>query len=134
MLDFTKNGALLERLIDVYEKHNALIIAYDIDDTVRPFRDSEISCKKVRDLIKEINSLINVDFIVFTANANIEAVKEYLHKENMPYTTINENIGKFKTDKFNQKKIYCNIQLDDKAGLAESYDALVKFVEYIKTK
>lgn len=134
MLDFTVRDTLFERLINIYEEHKKLIIAYDIDDTVRPFRSNDKACKKVRDLIREVNSLIECEFIVFTANSNVDAVIEYLNKENLPFSKINENIDKFKTSKFNQGKVYCNIQLDDKAGLAESFNALSKFIKYIKNE
>ena len=60
--DALKDDFLYERLSDAYEEHDRLIIAYDIDDTVRPYKSK--SCEDVKALIKRAQRIFNPYFIV----------------------------------------------------------------------
>lgn len=132
-LDYLSDWTLYYRIRDAYKEHNSLIVAYDIDDTVRPYRASEESCRKVRELLKEVERYVpNIDFIVFSANLNLDNVAEFLVEENLPWNYINENSELVPGAYFNQDKIYYHILLDDKAGLSESYRCLKRFVEDFK--
>ena len=105
----------LMRLIEQYKNNDKLIIAYDIDDTVRPYYSR--SCNDIQSLLRMAKEKLNAYFIVYTSNSNIDEIKEYLTKWDIPYDTINENAPfvPFKTG-----KIFYNILLDDKAGLAKA--------------
>lgn len=112
---------LYNRLKEAYLEHDRLIIAYDIDDTVRPYKSQ--SCEEVKALIKRAKTFLNPYFIVFTANPHKEKNIAFLEDEGLPYDAINENadfIGRYRDN----LKIYYNLLLDDKAGLKEAYDAL----------
>ena len=119
--DALKDDFLYERLSDAYEEHDRLIIAYDIDDTVRPYKSK--SCEDVKALIRRAKRILKPYFIVFTANPHKEKNVAFLEAEGLPYDAINENadfIGRYGDG----LKVYYNLLLDDKAGLKESYDAL----------
>lgn len=119
--DSLEDDFLYERLVKAQDEHERLIIAYDIDDTVRPYKSK--SCDMVKDLIRRAETLLNPYFIVFTANPHKEENIAFLEAEGLPYDAINENadfIGRYGEG----LKIYYNLLLDDKAGLKEAYDAL----------
>ena len=119
--DALKPSFLYDRLEEAYLEHNRLIIAYDLDDTVRPYKS--LCCEKVKKLIRRAKETLNPYFIVFTANPHHEENVKFLTEENLPFDTINENIptiGRYGSG----LKIYYNLFLDDKAGLAEAYNAL----------
>lgn len=115
------DGFLYKRLRDAYVEHDRLIIAYDLDDTVRPYKSEY--CDHTKNLIRKAKSVLNPYFIVFTANPHEEKNIQFLHDENLPFDTINENIpeiGRYGDG----LKIYYNLFLDDKAGLFEACNAL----------
>lgn len=119
--DALEDNFLYDRLVKAQDEHERLIIAYDIDDTVRPYKSK--SCDMVKDLIRRAETLLNPYFIVFTANPHKEENIAFLEAEGLPYDAINENadfIGRYGEG----LKIYYNLLLDDKAGLKEAYDAL----------
>ena len=125
----TNPGFLLERLIVQYQKQDKLIIAYDIDDTVRPMYCA--SCDNVESLLRKINSALDAYFIVFTSNEDIDGVKAYLDKWDIPYDAINENAPFVP---FKDGKIFYNVLLDDKAGLGEVVNTLEQLVYLIRNK
>ena len=126
LLDSTSPSFAFLRLLDQYKKHDQLIIAYDIDDTVRPYSCS--SCAVVKDLIRMAKKFLNCYFIVTTCNPNIEKFKKYLEDEGLPYDAINENAPFVN---YESNKIYCNLMLDDKAGLNQSIQALQDLMDYV---
>lgn len=112
---------LYNRLKEAYLEHDRLIIAYDIDDTVRPYKSK--SCEETKKLIRRAKEVLNPYFIIYTANPHNEKNIQFLNDENLPFDTINENvpeIGRYGDG----LKIYYNLFLDDKAGLAEAFYAL----------
>lgn len=123
----TNPSFLLERLIAQYEKQDKLIIAYDIDDTVRPMYCAD--CGDVQSLLRMINNTLNAYFIVFTSNEDIEGVKAYLDKWDLPYDAINENAPFVP---FKNGKIFYNVLLDDKAGLGETVNTLKQLLYLVR--
>ena len=104
---------LYENLVNAYMEHDRLIIAYDIDDTVRPYKSK--CCEDVKELIRIAKEILNPYFIVFTANPHYEKNIQFLNEENLPYDAINENIpeiGRYGDG----LKIYYNLFFDDKAA------------------
>jgi len=120
---FDKNKQL-DVLIEQYEKHGKIIIAFDFDDTVKPFRGE--SCNKVVQLIRELRPFSHL--ICFTARTpeNQVAVKEYLESNKIPYDYINREWNGNEIS----GKLFYNQLLDDKAGLYESYSILSDFLKF----
>lgn len=122
----TSNNFLLLRLIDQYQTHDRLIVCYDIDDTVRPFHSQ--SCGEIQSLIRMAKNVLNAYLIVYTSNPNIEEIKHFLDKNDIPYDAINEN-APFAVSP--GAKIYYNIFLDDKAGLGQAAQTLKDLINLV---
>ncbi len=122
----TSPNFLLLRLIEQYKTHDRLIIAYDIDDTVRPFHSQ--SCGEVQSLIRMAKNILNAYLIVYTSNPNVEDIKYFLDKNNIPYDSINEN-APFAVCPGG--KVYYNIFLDDKAGLPQTAQTLRDLINLV---
>ena len=125
----THPNFLLERLVHQYKKQDKLIVAYDFDDTVRPMYCSD--CTRVQSLLRQLKNIANAYFIVFTSNENIDDIKKYLDKYEIPYDAINENAPFIS---LNKGKIFYNVLLDDKAGLGETVNTLEQLVYLITNK
>ena len=123
----TNEAYAFSRLIDHYNTHGRIIVAYDIDDTVRPYYSG--SCEKVKSVLRAAAQYLNCYFIAYTCNPNIEKIKEYLKEEELPFDSINEN-APFAPN-YTGGKLFYNIFLDDKAGLAEATERLEDLIHYI---
>ena len=122
----TSHGYLFQRILHDYQKHDKIIIAYDFDDTVKPYYCA--GCSRVESVLRSAKENLNAYFIVTTANQDINKVKKYLDHYDIPYDAINENAPFVP---YNTRKIYCNILLDDKAGLSEPVDALETLINLV---
>lgn len=125
----TSDLFLVSRLIDTYLKNDQIIIAYDFDDTVRPFYGTD--CNEVVELLKRAKAVLNPYFILYTSNADIEYIKKYIKENDIPCNSINENAEFINFDKFG-KKLYYNIFLDDKCGLRAAMDALETLINLVE--
>ena len=126
VMSSTNEAYAFSRLIEHYKKHDRVIIAYDVDDTVRPYYSG--SCEKVKSVLRAAAQYLNCYFIVYTCNPNTDKIKKFLDNEELPYDSINEN-APF-APKVNGKLFY-NIFLDDKAGLREAVERLEDLIHYI---
>jgi hypothetical protein len=119
---FDKNRQL-NVLLEQYEKHGKIIVAFDFDDTVSPFRGE--SCEKVVQLIRDLRPYAHL--ICFTARTpeNQGAAEAYLKVNNIPYDYINREWNGSEIS----GKLFYNQLLDDKAGLYESYTILSEFLK-----
>lgn len=124
---FLVKQALYRRLMEDYEKHGYLVVAYDLDNTVKPFYDKDDTFPKLRKLLKRLKAAGHF-LICFTAN-DTETTKQYLIDNSIPFEVVNKNPPFFEES---YRKIYYNVLLDDRAGLREAYKALKKFLK--KTK
>lgn len=121
---------MYRRLESQFEEHKTLIIAYDLDDTVRPFRSS--TCEETIKLIKRCDKLLRPIWIVYTANFDMEKNKKDLEELGLPYHAINDypqGVVPHSFWKARQEnptvKLYYNVLLDDKSfGLKDSCRAL----------
>lgn len=112
----THPSFLLTRLIEQYKNQDRLIIAYDFDDTVRPYWCG--SCEDVKSVLRLCKDVLNAYFIVYTCNTNHDKIREYLTEEEIPFDTINQNAPFINTSHISGKLFY-NVFLEDKAGLGE---------------
>jgi hypothetical protein len=126
MDSFFNKDKQLNVLLEQYKKHGKIIVAFDFDDTVSPFRGD--SCENVQQLIRDLRPYAHL--ICFTARTpeNQEAVKEYLKTNEIPYDYINRE---WNGDEISGKLFY-NQLLDDKAGLFESYAILCEFLKKVQ--
>lgn len=115
----------LMRLIEQYKHNKQLIIAYDIDDTIRPYHSA--TCSTVESSIRAAKNVLGAYLIVYTSNPNIDGVRKFLDDNAIPYDTINENAPFAPTS---SGKLYYNLFLDDKAGLAQA-ESVLKDLMYL---
>jgi hypothetical protein len=80
------------------------------------------------DLLKRCNQC-KLPLVIFTANQDHQMIVEYCQEIEIKIEGININ---YLTQFENSGKIYYNILLDDRAGLATSYDILNKVLNYIE--
>lgn len=120
-LPSTSSTFLLTRLIHQYRKQDRLIIAYDFDDTVRPYWCS--SCEDVKSVLRLAKHALNAYFIVYTCNPDHDKIRRYLEEEEIPYDSINKN-APFIDPEMVDGKLFYNLFLDDKAGLGETVRVL----------
>lgn len=127
--EYLKPNASFIRLYKEYNQYKSLVIAYDLDNTLYDFHKKGETYTMVMELLRELKE-IGCYMICFTANPNQEFIVDYLNKNNIPFDAINENPPFFKSD---ERKIYFNALLDDRAGLQQVYNELKLLITLIKT-
>jgi hypothetical protein len=127
---YLSNAACICRLVDEYKKYGSLVIAYDFDNCVYDYHQKGHNYIEVIELLKQAKK-INCYMVVFTAEKDLEKVKNILNDLQIPFDAINENPPFFKSD---ARKIYFNLLLDDRAGLLSAYTQLKETITIIKNK
>ena len=84
----------------------------------------------VKDLIRKYEKYAY--FIVFTSSTpdRYDEIKSILDKEKLPYNSINEDAPFIP---FTGRKVYYNILLDDRAGLNQTYNELLRLYNEVIT-
>lgn len=128
---FTSTNNIVQRLHREYKKHPKLVVACDFDDTVYDFHQQGEEHLRVLQVLRQCNEL-GFYVVLWTASApeRFEFMKEYMQKNQVHISSINENPIKLPFG--NHKKIYYNILLDDRAGLGQALDALEILINNIK--
>lgn len=123
---------VVDRMVREWEKYGSLIVAYDFDNTVFDFHDEGHRYEQVIELLKECKEL-GAYLMVYTAREDeeLDFVKNYLHTNDIPYDSINETPPYIK---FSGRKLYYNVLLDDRAGLASAYRTLKVACTIMKEK
>lgn len=124
-----------QRLFDEWKQHGNILIGLDVDDTILPYRENFTDCNKVINLVQEcIRS--NARIIIYTGSAKerYDEIIDYCKSVGIEVSAINENLI---TPFGDNRKIYANIYLDDRAGLTESLwileSALYQYRGYLKS-
>ena len=128
--EYLKPNASFIRLLNEYNLHKSLVIAYDLDNTLYDFHKKGETYHQVMQLLRNLKE-IGCYMICFTANPDKGFIYSYLMSNNIPYDAINENPPFFKS---NERKIYFNALLDDRAGLQQVYNELNLLITIIKQK
>lgn len=124
-----ENSSFL-RLYNEYQKYGSIVVAYDFDNTVYDFHQKGEIYDEVIKLLQDLKS-IGCWLTVWTANEDSQFVAQYLHMMQIPFDGINENPPFFKSE---ARKIYYNVLLDDRAGLAQVFQELSLLVTLIKNQ
>lgn len=118
----------IKRLINDYEKHKNLIVAFDFDNTIYDYHNEGGNYNEVIELLQECSQL-GLTMVLFTANEDEDKLtfcKSFCKDNGIRVDYINES------PVMSTRKPYYNILLDDRAGLEEAYFTLKTLVEYIK--
>jgi len=128
MDEYLKPNSSFLRLLKEYNEHKSLVIAYDFDNTVYDFHKKGETYNDVVDLIRQL-SKAGCYMICFTANKDWDLINNYLLLNDIPFDAINENPPFFNCD---ERKIYFNALLDDRAGLIQVYSELSLLLQVIE--
>ncbi len=128
--EYLVEGASYARLRKEYDKHDSLVIAFDLDNTVKDFHNKGNTYPLVIDLLDRLQE-IGCYLICFTASEDVKEVAKYLSSNGIPYDAINKNPPFFQST---SPKIYYNALLDDRAGLIQVYKDLDKLYKDIVSK
>lgn len=119
-----------QRLLREYKQYGSIAVAVDFDNTIYDYHQSGMDCSEIVDLLQKLTS-IGCYIILWTASVEFDFIKTYCATHQIAYAAINENPPFFKRD---SRKIYYNELLDDRAGLRESFDRLLKLYNHVTTK
>lgn len=122
-----KGNKYAERLIAEWLKYGKICLAIDFDDTLYPWGfkgfEANLMFKKAMDIIK-----LAQDTGCFTtiwsacAPDRYDYIRDYCKSYDIPVDTINEN--PIPLPYGNNRKMYYNHLLDDRAGLEQALDVL----------
>jgi len=112
----------IARLAREWIEHDNIIIGVDFDDTIYPYREDITDHKQVIAAIKSATSS-NAIVVIYTGStpARYPEILDYCSKIGIKVSKINENVIAPFGD---NRKIYCNIYLDDRSGLKEALNIL----------
>lgn len=120
-MDFYLNKInTINRLVNEWYSYGKIIIGVDFDDTIYDFHKKGRKHDNVINLLKQCKE-VGCYIIINTCNKDYEFIKKYCSEIGIEIDSINENMP---FTKFDTEKIYCNIMLDDRAGLESAYTAL----------
>ncbi|WP_336515554.1 hypothetical protein [Pollutibacter soli] len=116
-----------QRLLNEYRKYGSLVIAFDFDDTVFDFHKQGRKYEVVIGLLRNLKKA-KCYLICWTGQENVDFVRGYLLENKIPFDSINENPPFYKSE---NRKVYANAYLDDRAGLSQVYRDLIKLLNTI---
>lgn len=128
---FCRRDEIENKLVNTYMEHGDLIIAYDFDDTIKPF-NPEDSCDTVINLIKRCQKLGFTTYLwTCREGSRLQQAIEYCNSKGLYPTYINRMPGVLYAE---GRKPYCNILLDDKAGLDSTVETLTNVLNIIENE
>jgi len=130
---YLKSDSAYNRLWAEYNRHGSLIVAVDYDDTIFDFHGDGESYEMVKQLVRDLK-VIGCTIIIWSGNEDVNAIDIYLRENNIPWDFINENKmvnGNWVSGK-DSRKVYANVYIDDRAGLAQVYEDLVRLISEVR--
>lgn len=109
-----------ERLSKEFKKHRNLVIAFDFDNTIYDFHNSNFEFPEVIILLQQASKL-GLTMVCYTGNDDEELIRNYCKKHEIRIDYLNESPIKSVSK---PHKPYFSILLDDRAGLASAVEAL----------
>lgn len=129
---FLNSNNVFKTLMEQYQKHKKIIVAYDFDDTIAPGYRAD-DCFMVQQLIRDLRPYAHL--ICYTARDTLIKeeylhIEDYLTRNNVPFDYINKE---WDGSEIKGKKLFYNVNLCDKCGLKETYNILRMFIEVLET-
>lgn len=130
---YTNTVITAKRLFKEWQKHPKLIIAVDFDSTLYDYEQKGDTYNHIITVLKKCNQL---GFYVVLWSASkperFAFMQEYTRSLGIEIASINENPIPLPFG--NDKKIYYNILLDDRAGLGQALDTLEIVIGMIESQ
>lgn len=130
---YLNHERVVERLLELHKAGKQIILAVDFDNTLYDYHGSGLDCSEVIEIIRRAKRALCY-VIIWTGNPDLEFVKQYLSQNHIPYDAVNEQAPFLPDTERSKRKIYCNILLDDVAGLESAYFALDSYLNLIGEK
>ena len=114
----------IDRLLREWKEYGKIIIACDYDDTLRNWSlDDDETRARVIELLK-IAKATGAYIVIFTACSpdRYDEIKDFCKEKGIQIDSINQN--PIDLPYGNEKKVYANIFLDDRAGLPQALEIL----------
>lgn len=124
----------IARLVREWKEHKKIILALDFDDTLSPWKFDDFLYTEVFKLVKEAKEL-GAYIVIFSAckPERFEYIRTYCREiGGFEVDGINENVIELPYG--NDRKIYYNHLLDDRAGLMQAMAILSIAIWRIKTE
>jgi hydroxymethylpyrimidine pyrophosphatase-like HAD family hydrolase len=128
MDEFLEHNKSFLRLLADYKKYNSLTIGVDFDGTLYDYHDTGATYEQVRQLVRDLKT-INCKIVIWTANKDLDFVRNFCTDNNIPFDGINEGGIPLKWE---SKKPFFSALLDDRAGLIQVYQELDLLIKIIK--
>jgi hypothetical protein len=127
---FLIDNQVVLRLVKEWSEYGRLIIAFDVDSTVKDYHNLGDTYPRVIQLLRDCKEF-GAHLVAFTAceESQFPDIEKYLHDNNIPYDGINKSPDFVP---FKGRKIYYNILLDDRAGLRSAYLCLKEALRVMK--
>jgi hypothetical protein len=130
MDEYLIKNSSYKRLYEEYKKYGSLVIGFDFDNTVYDYHKTGKSYEMVRQLLRDLVST-GCKTICWTAQKDIDFVANFLDKNDIPYNGINSNGIKLDWE---SRKPFFSVLLDDRAGLLQVYNDLIKLTKTIRNE
>lgn len=122
---------LLNKVADAYNRHSSLIVGVDFDDTIFPYNKTQENidrCDRVVLLLQTLKKKMGTNLILCLYSVADEQALVYKEHIMECYGLKPQFVNEGPMDnKWNSKKPFFNILLDDKAGLNETIEVLTVF-------
>ena len=109
-----------QRLLSEYQRYGSIVVAVDFDNTLYDYHKTGLDCSEIISLVRGLKS-IGCIIALWTASEDTDLIVGYCAEQNIEYDLLNENPAFFQSP---SRKIYYNELLDDRAGMAESFQRL----------
>lgn len=125
-----KDNKFVKRLLEEWTEHSKIVLAIDFDDTIAPWKfkeeDDEEFMKKTIEVI-QLAQKVGCFTSIWSACApdRYDEILDYCTEVGIKVSSINENPIKLKYG--NNRKMYYNHLLDDRAGLEQA----VAMLDYV---
>lgn len=119
----------VDRLYKDWVSHNGLIIAFDFDNTIYDYYGNGYAYDKVIKLLKDCKEH-GCTLILFTCcdESKYDHMIQYCRSVGIEPDFVNDNPEYIP---FCGRKCYYNIMLDDRCGLQQAYEILLKTYERV---
>lgn len=124
---YFKTKYVVKQLIRNYKIHGNLILCFDFDDTIFDYHKRGDKHPKMIHLLQYLSDRPDEFRLILHTAREGELLK---YAEDMCFVldinpeVVNENLVMKEN-----RKIFCNLMFDDKAGLGQSYKAMIKFLK-----
>lgn len=127
---YLSNYKVVRRLLDEYQRHGNLVVAFDFDNTIHDYHKQGYTYPRVIKLLNRCYNL-GLTLVCYTGNDDIELIRYTCYNNGIKEVHyINESPIK---EPSRPHKPYFNILLDDRCGLRSAVEDLERTLDEIES-